>query len=293
MDLATPSPSGEPSAFAPADRFLQRRRGRARELASFLADAAVVAVDARPQNLAGRLAAGGVAGLLHGAGIDVHGASIARVSRGTAAGDLLIVPPPQALGVDGIDEAVGVLARATRSFDLVLLIGWSCPTPTPRLCELLSRDRVRATVPDAATYASLKAHGRVELDLDPVIYFPGFNPSLRDPRWAAAFDGATSEEPRGDGPLDLRGDDPRRTASHDELARLFDDLAASDTIVTDQWHVVLSSLLLGRHVDYLDGPEGMLRSRLDLHFGGGAGPLATPRDATWVARALGRPAEGR
>ena len=280
-----PPPSHEPRGFAPADRFVQRRRIRARYLSHYFADTPVIVLaSGQPTSAAGCLSAAGVDGLLRYTGLNVRQASLERIARNAAAGDLLVVPPPTALGFDEPEEAAMAMALAPRSFTRVLLVGWSCPLPTTHLSELLSHGGVMATVPDAATYASLKAHGRVELDVDPAIYLPAFGSSLSNPSWEQAFDGAARSDQRGTRSLTLLGDTPWSSSPCDDLDRLLADLAASDTVITDQWHVLLSSLLLGRHVDYIDTPSGPLRSRLMFHFGGEAGALATPRDAGWLAR---------
>lgn len=272
----------------PGAYFLWRRRSHAQAFARYLSNATVVVlVETNPKTTAGYLSAAGIDGLLQSTGRDVRRTSLRRIKHGTTAGDLLVVPPPLALGSTDAGEVAVALLRASRCFDRVLLVGWTSPSPPGPLIELLSQKNVFVTVSDVATFASLKSHGQIELDVDPAIYFQGFSPSLRDGAWHKAFDGVANEGSRGSRSIILLGDEPLVSSPDETFGRQLADIATSDNVVTDRWHILLSALLLGRHVEYLDDHTGHLGSLLRYHFGGAAGTLASVSDSTWLDRSGG------
>ena len=264
-------------------RFLNCRRRRSQVLAvQFATSPPMVVVKGLPRTDKGRLLAEGVSGLIDSMGQPVQAVSWRRVTHGMTGGSILIVPPPEALGITDVAEVVAGLRRTPAAFGRVALLGWQAAVEGTPLLEFLRHPRAMATVSDEATYAALKSAATVELDFDPSIYLPGFGPSLRDPKWRTRFDRGFRPAPRSEPPLVAVGQSEAGDGSAASLGNLLRAIVHSNGVVTDRWHVALCAVLLGQHVEYVDSESGRLSASLRHHFRGAEEIIATRHDQQWL-----------
>ena len=249
-----------------------------------------------PGNVGDELIHLGTRSFLESAAIAYAPISVSEIncSYHSAVGGTLVVPGSGALTREYHEWLPSLVLKAADLFDRVVIMPSEYETEVPVVKEALGRRNVFALAREAESYGRIKYFGRSGLAMDPALYAFDSKQACetKSKQDESKFNGESNVEL-----LALRTDrcsrlsdvglqpaknniDLSSTAS--SLSSFLESINSVDAVVSDRLHIVVSAVLLGKKVRYIDPRNEKISRYVRFTFGNTFSNQIEQRDLAWL-----------